>query len=80
MFDYMNENARHSSEFFFQKNINIHEHDIYNVDDIHVPYGRRDLRRLTIRNAEANLWNTWPGNMKMPALYTFWKEILSIIY
>ena len=48
----------------FQINGNIHDYDVCSVDDIHVPYGRLDMRRFCIRITGVNVWNTLPEYIK----------------
>ena len=64
MYDSMDENVPNSFHFFFQINRNIHDYDVCSADDIHVPYGRLDIRRFSIRITGANVWNTLPEYIK----------------
>ena len=49
---------------------NIHDYDIRNTDDIQVPCGRLGIRRFSIRNAGANLWNSLVVYVKSLVLST----------
>ena len=48
----------------FSKEIDIHGLNIRNADDRHVPYGRLDVRKFSIKIAGANQWNSIPLNIK----------------
>ena len=49
---------------FFQRNRDIHGLNIRNADDLHVPYGRLDVRKFSIKIAGVNQGNSIPLNMK----------------
>ena len=76
MYDCMNENVPNSFQIFFQINRNIHDHDVRSADDIHVPYGRLDIRRFSIRITGANVWNTLPEHIKSTSSIHLFKRSL----
>ena len=76
MYDCMNENVPNSFQNFFQINRNIHDHDVRSADDIHVPYGRLDIRRFSIRITGANVWNTLPEHIKSTSSIHLFKRSL----
>ena len=45
---------------YFQRNADVHDHNLRNANDLHVPYGRLDIRKFSIKIAGANLWNSLP--------------------
>ena len=45
---------------YFQRNAAVHDHNLRNANDLHVPYGRLDIRKFSIRVTGANLWNSLP--------------------
>ena len=76
MYDCMNENVPNSFQIFFQINRNIHDYDVRSADDIHVPYGRLDIRRFSIRITGANVWNTLPEHIKSTSSIHLFKRSL----
>ena len=49
---------------YFQRNADVHDHNLRNVNDLYVPYGRHDIRKFSIKIAGANLWNYLPSFVK----------------
>ena len=49
---------------YFQRNADVHDHNLRNVNDLYVPYGRLDIRKFSIKIAGANLWNSLPSFVK----------------
>ena len=49
---------------YFQRNADVHDHSLRNVNDLYVPYGRLDIRKFSIKIAGANLWNSLPSLVK----------------
>ena len=64
MYEYMHGNVTDIYNNFFQRNRDIHGLNIRNADDLHVPYGRLDIRKFSIKIAGANQWNSIPLNIK----------------
>ena len=64
MYEYMHGNVTDIYNNFFQRNRDIHGLNIRNADDLHVPYGRLDVRKFSIKIAGANQWNSIPLNIK----------------
>ena len=48
------------SRSYFQRNADVHDHNLRNANDLHVPYGRLDSRKFSIKITGANLWNSLP--------------------
>ena len=49
---------------YFQRIRDIHGLNIRNADDLHVPYGKLDVRKFSITIAGPNLWNWIPLYIK----------------
>ena len=49
---------------YFQRNVDVHDHNLRNTNDLYVPYGRLDIRKFRIKIAGANLWNSLPSFVK----------------
>ena len=49
---------------YFQRNADVHDHNLRNVNDLNVPYGRLDIRKFMIKIAGPNLWNSLPSSVK----------------
>ena len=49
---------------YFQRNVDVHDHNHRNANDLYVPYGRLDIKKLSIKIAGANLWNSPPSFVK----------------
>ena len=49
---------------YFQRNADVHDHNLRNANDLYVPYGRLDIRKFSIKIAGANLWNSLPSFVK----------------
>ena len=49
---------------YFQRNADIHDHNLRNVNDLYVPYGRLDIRKFSVKIAGPNLWNSLPSSVK----------------
>ena len=50
---------------FYTCNRNIHGRDTHQARDLHVPYGRLDIRQNSMKMHEANMRNSIPENVKM---------------
>ena len=48
----------------FQRNADVHDPNVRNANDLHVPYGRLDIRKFSIKIAGANLWNSLSSLVK----------------
>ena len=48
----------------FHTDNNFHDHDTRHSEDLHVPYGRIDVRQLSIKISGAKLWNSIPDQIK----------------
>ena len=75
MYDCLNENVPNSLQYFFQINRNIHDYAVRSANDIHVPYGRLDIRRFNIRITGANVWNILPEYTKSTSSKHFLNEV-----
>ena len=49
---------------FFSTNSDYHDHDTRHSEDLHVPYGRLDVRKFSIIIHGANVWNSLPNQIK----------------
>ena len=60
----------------FQRNADVHDHNLRNANDLYVPYGRLDIRKFSIKIAGANLWNSLPSLVKnSQSIHTFKKNM-----
>ena len=64
MYECMCDNVPSSLHDFFQTNSDVHSHATRYASDIHVPYGRLDVRRFSFKISGANLWNSLPEFLK----------------
>ena len=79
MYEYMHGNVTIIYNNFFQRNRDIHGLNIRNADDLHVPYGRLDVRKFSIKIAGANQWNSIPLNIKNSTPIELFKKIWELI-
>ena len=49
---------------YFQRNADVNDHNLRNVDDLYVPYGRLDIRKYSMKIAGPSLWNSLPSLVK----------------
>ena len=49
---------------YFQRNDDVHDHNLRNVNDLYVPNGRLDIKKFSIKIAGSNLWNSLPSFVK----------------
>ena len=49
---------------FYVSNRNVHDHETRQACDLHVPYGRLEIRRNSMKIHGANMWNSIPENIK----------------
>ena len=49
---------------FFSTNSDYHDRDTRHSSDLHVPYGRLDVRKFSIIIHGANVWNSLPNQIK----------------
>ena len=49
---------------FFSTISDFHGHDTRHSEDLHVPYGRLDVRKFSIFIHGANVWNSLPNQIK----------------
>ena len=49
---------------YFQRNADVHDHNLRNVNDLYVPYGRLDIRKFSVKITGPNLWNSLPSSVK----------------
>ena len=60
MYECMCDNVPSSLQDFFQTNSDVHSYATRHASDIHVPYGRLDIRRFSFKISGAHLWNSRP--------------------
>ena len=60
MYECLNGNIPDIFRSYFQRNAAVHDHNLRNANDLHVPYGRLDIRKFSIRVTGANLWDSLP--------------------
>ena len=58
MYECLNGNIPDIFRNYFQRSAA--DHNLRNANDLHVPYGRLDIRKFSIRVTGANLWNSLP--------------------
>ena len=49
---------------YFQRNSDVHDHNIRNVNDLYVPYGQLDIRKFSKTIAGPNLRNSLTSSVK----------------
>ena len=54
----------------FSTNSDYHDHDARHSEDLHVPYGRLDVRKFSIIIHGANVWNSLPNQIKKCSVCT----------
>ena len=64
MYEYIFGNVTDIFNNCFQRNRDIHGLNIRNADDLHVPYGRLDVRKFSIEIAGPKPWNSIPLYIK----------------
>ena len=64
MYEYLHENIPELFRNSFQRNADVHDHNLRNANDLHMPYGQLDNRKFSIKFAGANLWNSLPSFVK----------------
>ena len=61
---------------FYTCNRNIHGRETRQASDLHVPYGRLDIRQNSMKIHGANMWNSIPENVKMSESVYLFKQRL----
>ena len=61
---------------FYTCNRNIHGRETRQASDLHVPYGRLDIRQNSMKIHGANMWNSIPENVKMSESVNLFKQRL----
>ena len=61
---------------FYTCNRNIHGRETRQASDLHVPYGRLDIRQNSMKIHGANMWNSIPEHVKMPESVYLFKQRL----
>ena len=61
---------------FYASNRNVHDHETRQACDLHVPYGRLDIRRNSMKIHGANMWNSIPENIKKSDSINVFKQRL----
>ena len=65
---------------FYTCNRNIHGRETRQASDLHVPYGRLDIRQNSMKIHGANMWNSIPEHVKMSECVYLFKQRLRIFY
>ena len=61
---------------FYTRNRNVHGRNTRQASDLHVPYGRLDIRQNSMKIHGANMWNSIPVNIKMSESIIVFKQRL----
>ena len=61
MYGYLHGNIPDIFSDYFQRNTDVHEHNLWNTNDVYVRYGWFDLRKFSVKIGGANLWNSLPS-------------------
>ena len=64
MYRWVNKNLPQIFKNFYQYRRDRHKHNTRNVDDLHVLYGRLHIRRFSLKQYGAKLWNSFPSYIK----------------
>ena len=54
------------------KNADVHDYN--DANDLHVPYGRLDIRKFSIKISGSNLWNSLSSFVKNSQSFQIFKE------
>ena len=60
----------------YASNRNVHDHETRQACDLHVPYGRLDIRWNSMKIHGANMWNSIPENIKKSDSINVFKQRL----
>ena len=74
MYQWVNGTLPQIFKNFYQYRRDCHEHGTRNVDDLHVLYGRLDIRRFSLKLYGANLWNSFPRHIKSSTSLPIFKQ------
>ena len=77
MYQWVNENLPQIFKNLYQYRRDRHEHNTRNVVDLHVLYGRLDIRRFSLKlnvKLYAKLWNYFPSYIKCSTSLPIFKQ------
>ena len=63
----------------YTRNRNVHGRDTRQASDLHVPYGRLDIRQNSMKIHGANMWNSIPENIKI-SIIVFKQRLRSFLF
>ena len=55
---------------------NVHQYNVSNVDELCVPYARLNVRKLCLKISGAKLWNVLPTYIKESSSFDMFKQNL----
>ena len=64
------------SGIFLNSDINVHQYNVRNVDELYVPYVRLDGLKLSLRISGAKLWNVLPNYIRESSSIDIFKQNL----
>ena len=78
MYQIVTENLPDIFNGFFVRNrdINVHQYNVRNADELYVPYARLDVRKFSLKISGAKLWNVLPTNIKKSRSIDMFKQNL----
>ena len=76
MYKCLNESVPQFLRNYFTRNNSIHEYSTRGANEIHVPFGRLDIRNFSIRIHGAKVWNSLPSFVKQSRSLELFKNTL----
>ena len=76
MYKCLNESVPQLLRNYFTRNNSIHEYSTRGANEIHVPFGRLDIRNFSIRIHGAKVWNSLPSFVKQSRSLELFKNTL----
>ena len=76
MYKCQNESVPQFLSNYFTRNNSIHEYNTRGANEIHVPFGRLDIRNFSIRIHGAKVWNSLPSFVKQSRSLELFKNTL----
>ena len=76
MYKCLNESVSSFSSNYFIQNSSIHEYSTRGANELHIPFGRLDIRNFSIRIHGAKVWNSLPSFVKQSRSLDIFKNTL----
>ena len=79
MYNFINAKLPRIFDDFFVRNNNIHEYNVRNAGNLHVPFARLDLRKFSTRISGSKTWNSIPCYVKESSSLDLFKQKLKMV-